>query len=173
MNANPQVMEYFPGMLDRAGSRQFMARINATQQENGFCFWAAELLETGQLMGFIGLNQVSFEADFTPAVEIGWRLAPDFWGKGLASEGAKACLQFAFERLRVSEVVSFTPLQNQRSYHVMERIGMKRSHTFAHPKLEPGSWLEQHLLYRISRTEWEQKVKSQNKDQGSTNRMAP
>lgn len=158
LNADPRVMEYFPSPLDRATVQDYIVRINQKHDEQGYCFWAAELLETGELIGFIGLTQVSYETAFTPAVEIGWRLAYPFWGKGLATEGAKGCLKFAFEKLGLEEVVSFTALANQRSYKVMERIGMKRDIEFDHPKMEAGHSLQRHILYRISRQEWERQV---------------
>jgi 3-dehydroquinate dehydratase/shikimate dehydrogenase len=154
LNADPRVMEFFPQALSRAEAGNLMQRINTKQDEQGFCFWAAELLATGELIGFVGLTKVSYETTFTPAVEIGWRLAYDFWGQGLATEGAKACLQFAFEKEGLKEVVSFTALPNQRSYRVMERIGMKRMGEFDHPKVPKGHVLERHVWYRLTKSEY-------------------
>lgn len=151
LNADPEVMENFPKMLTRDECQEFMSRINKKIDEQGFGFWAAELIETKELMGFVGITRVSFETEFTPAVEIGWRLARKFWGQGLATEAAAACLHFAFHDAGLDEVVSFTSILNKRSFSVMERIGMTRSGEFDHPKIDPGHRLHRHVLYKISK----------------------
>src|SRR5690606_14340984 len=104
-------------------------RFQSKIEEKGWGFWAAVLADSQEFIGFIGLNDVTRDAlpaPFAPAVEIGWRLAFKHWGKGYATEGAKACLQYGFETLRLKEIVSFTAVQNNRSRRVMERIGMHR-----------------------------------------------
>ena len=117
--------------------------------------WAAELKETGELIGFVGISKVSFEANFTPAVEVGWRLAKKFWGKGYATEAAKACLKFAFEKAGLPVAVAFTATENERSENVMQRIGMTKTGEFDHPKIEDGHRLKKHVLYKISKSDWQ------------------
>lgn len=125
--------------------------------ECGFGFWAASLIETGEFIGMIGLINVQFITHFTPAVEIGWRLAFKHWGKGYATEGAKASLTYGFNTLNLKEIVSFTTEKNIRSRHVMEKIGMHRDSKddFDHPKLPDGHPLRKHVLYRINKTDWQ------------------
>jgi RimJ/RimL family protein N-acetyltransferase len=159
LNADPEVMRHFPALLDRAQSDALAARAEAQITEKGWGLWAVEVAEAGDgapsalsapFAGFIGLSVPSFEAHFTPAVEVGWRLARRFWGRGYATEGARAALAFAFDALRLTEVVSFTAVGNERSRRVMERLGMTRDpeEDFEHPRL-PGSPIERHVLYRL------------------------
>ncbi len=108
--------------------------------------------ETGELIGFIGLNYTDWESNFTPAVEVGWRLGSQYWGKGYATEGAKACLEYGFKKCSLKEIISFTVPSNVRSIRVMEKIGLKRDMNgdFAHPKLAANHHLSQYILYRLS-----------------------
>ena len=117
----------------------------------GFALCAAFLQETGHFVGLIGLLQTSFHAHFTPAVEIGWRLLPQYWGQGLAPEGARAALDYGFNTLELPEIVAFTTRQNRPSIRVMEKLGMRRcqSGDFEHPNLDEGHPLRPHVLYRI------------------------
>lgn len=155
LNADPRVMAFFPAPLDRAASDAMAARCRALIAERGWGFWAAEIRETRQFIGFVGLHVPLPELPFSPCVEIGWRLAHPYWGKGYASEAARGALQIAFERLGLSEIVSFTALGNQRSRAVMARLGMREtSETFEHPHLPVGSPLRRHCLYRLSRGDW-------------------
>ena len=153
LNSDPQVMEFLPKLLSRDECADYMRRINNKIDEQGFGFWAAENLVESELMGFVGITRVSFEADFVPAVEIGWRLARRWWGQGFATEAAIGVLDFAFQEARLSEVVSFTAMQNEKSFRVMERIGMTRERQFEHPLLEAGHRLRSHWLYRISKAQ--------------------
>lgn len=150
LNADPVVMEFFPKTLSREESDQFIDKTKDLIDSQGFGFFATELKSTGEFIGFIGLNKPTFEASFMPCVEIGWRLKKEFWRKGYASEGAKACLTFAFDVLKLDEVVSFTSVLNLPSIGVMEKIGMKRdtSENFLHPRVEDGHRLKEHVLYR-------------------------
>lgn len=134
-----------------------VSRIEAHQREHGFCFFAAELVGKSPFIGFIGISGVPFEARFTPAVEIGWRLAQPYWYKGLATEGAQAVLSYAFRKLNLDEVVSFTVPANIRSRRVMEKIGLRHNPAddFDHPRLPAGHAFLRHVLYRLSRPEWE------------------
>lgn len=151
MNRDPAVMEFFPALLSREESDALIDRIETRFVDCGFGLSAVELRESGEFVGFIGLSAPPFQAAFTPCVEIGWRLAAQHWGKGLATEGARAVVDYAFGTLKLPEVVSFTSIGNLRSRHVMEKIGMTRDPTedFDHPSLPEGHALQRHVLYRL------------------------
>jgi RimJ/RimL family protein N-acetyltransferase len=155
MNADPRVMEFFPAPLTRLESDALVDRIETHFAERGWGPWAAELRATGEFIGFIGLSVPVFQAHFTPCVEIGWRLAATHWGKGLATEGARAVLDYAFTELRLPEVVSFTTVANLRSRRVMEKLGMTHdpADDFDHPGLREGHPLRRHVLYRLRNAE--------------------
>lgn len=158
LNADPRVMEYFPALLSRQESDQLAKRIEGKITDKGWGFWAVSLRETDEFIGFIGLNDIdhtSFPTPFTPCVEIGWRLAFAHWGKGYATEGAKAALAYGFETLQLPEIVAFTAVLNQRSQAVMKKIGMHRDpkDDFLHPKIPDGHPIKPHVLYRIKRDE--------------------
>lgn len=143
-------MEYFPSVLNQKQSDQMVSSFQEKIEEKGYGLLAVSVPGVSDFIGFIGLNYVDFPAPFTPAVEVGWRLAFDFWGKGYATEGAKACLEYGFGVLKFEEIISFTAVQNLRSRAVMERIGMHRNpqDDFDHPKLPEGHALRRHVLYR-------------------------
>jgi RimJ/RimL family protein N-acetyltransferase len=155
MNADPLVMEYFPAPLTRAESDALVDRIESHFADRGWGPYAAEIRRTGEFVGFIGLSVPVFRAHFPPCVEIGWRLAAEYWGKGLATEGARAALDYAFTKLRLSEVVSFTTVDNLRSRRVMEKIGMTHDpgDDFDHPDIAEGHPLRGHVLYRLRNAE--------------------
>jgi RimJ/RimL family protein N-acetyltransferase len=155
---DPAVMEFLLPPADRAAIDAIVGRIRAHFDQHGYGWWAAELKSTGAFIGFIGLVHIPFEAHFTPAVEVGWRLASAYWGQGYATEGARASLEAAFTQLGLSEIVSITVPANQRSWRVMQRIGMRRDPTddFDHPRVPDGSPLKRHVLYRIDRARWEE-----------------
>jgi RimJ/RimL family protein N-acetyltransferase len=152
LNADPRVMEFFPSCLDRAESDAFADRIEAHFARHGFGLWAVELPGIAPFIGFIGLSIPRFEAHFTPCVEIGYRLAHEYWGKGYAPEGARRVLAHGFDQLQLPEIVSFTARVNLRSRAVMERIGMRCdvSGDFDHPLLPENHKLRPHVLYRIT-----------------------
>jgi RimJ/RimL family protein N-acetyltransferase len=150
MNSDPRVMEFFPACLSRAESDALIARAEAHFETHGFGPFAAELRDGGDFTGFVGLMVPQFEAHFTPCVEIGWRLAAEYWNQGLATEGANAVLRLAFEEAGLREVVSFTVPANLRSRRVMEKLGMTYSGDFEHPRLPEGHPLRRHVLYRKS-----------------------
>lgn len=156
LNADPGVMEHFPSTLTRAESEALVANIRAHFDQRGFGLWVVEVPGVVDFAGFVGLNVPPFEAPFTPCVEIGWRLARSAWGRGYATEGAAAALDFAFADLGLDEVVSFTVTANERSRRVMERLGMHRSPAddFDHPRLPAGHPLRRHVLYRVTAAEW-------------------
>jgi RimJ/RimL family protein N-acetyltransferase len=151
MNADPRVAEHLPAVLSRAESDALAARIGAHFEQRQFGQWAVEIPGVAPFAGFIGLSVPPFEAPFTPCVEIGWRLDASCWGRGYATEGARAAMAFGFESLGLTEIVSFTVPENRRSRRVMEKLGMRRraEDDFDHPLLPAGHWLRQHVLYRI------------------------
>ena len=156
MNADPEVMEHFPHALSREESAATIEWIEDGFETRGWGLWALEPLATGRFIGFTGLSVPSFETHFTPAVEVGWRLARDAWGHGYATEAASASMRFGFEQADLGQIVSFTSFPNLRSQAVMERIGMTRDPDgdFEHPSIPEGSPLRHHMLYRISRRDW-------------------
>ena len=153
LNADPRVMEFMPACLTAEQSDAMINRIEAHFHEHGFGLYAAELTSERRLIGFVGLFVPRFQAHFTPCVEIGWRLAAEHWGQGLATEGARAVVRYAFEMLGLPEIVSFTVPANVRSRRVMEKIGMTRNpdDDFDHPNLPEGHPLRRHVLYRLNR----------------------
>jgi RimJ/RimL family protein N-acetyltransferase len=155
LNADPQVMEYFPSIQSRQESDAGAGRIAAHFERNGFGLWAVEIPEVTPFAGFIGLAVPGFEAPFTPCVEIGWRLAATYWGLGYATEGARAALDLGFDVLGLDEVVSFTVPANRRSRRVMEKLGLSRdpADDFDHPSIPLGHPLRRHVLYRLKRAE--------------------
>ncbi len=156
LNADPRVMEYFPSTLSRQESDNLANRICTQLAEQGWGLWAVSVPGIANFIGFIGLARPSFDAHFTPAVEIGWRLAFDYWGKGYATEGAKTALAYGFETLNLGEIVSFTAVKNMRSRRIMEKIGLHHNSQddFDHPKLAESHPLKRHVLYRMSQQEW-------------------
>jgi RimJ/RimL family protein N-acetyltransferase len=156
LNADPQVMAYFPRPFSGQESDTLAIRIEEGFERDGFGFWALEVRATGAFVGFTGLSVPAFEAHFTPAVEVGWRLALSAWGQGYATEAATAALDFAFGPARLDEVVSFTTPLNRRSVSVMQRLGMTHdaADDFEHPTIAPGHQLRHHALYRIDAARW-------------------
>jgi RimJ/RimL family protein N-acetyltransferase len=151
INQDPKVMEYFPSTLTPRETQQLVQKIVDHDDEHGFTFYAVERKDTHKFIGFIGLLRPNFEAHFTPAVEIGWRLSSEHWGQGFAPEGAQAVLDYAFRVLDIPEIVSFTTGNNQKSRRVMEKIGLHHdvNDDFNHPKLTKESPLRHHVLYRL------------------------
>lgn len=151
LNADPAVMEHFPRPLTRRESDQLVERIEAGFAANGFGLWALELRATGRFVGFAGLGVPAFDAHFTPAVEVGWRLARTAWGSGYATEAGRAALAYGFEQAELEEVVAFTSVGNERSRAVMRRLGMSHdpAEDFDHPGLPAGHPLRRHVLYRV------------------------
>ncbi len=156
LNADPEVMRYFPKPLSREESDSLVDRITARMTEQGWGWFAVEEKAGEPFVGFVGLNVPSYPIPGGPSVEVGWRLARSAWGKGYASEAARACLDLGFRRLGLGEVVSFATEGNQRSRAVMERLGMARdpASDFDHPLIEPGHRLRRHVLYRLRADRW-------------------
>ena len=155
LNADPEVMEYFPALLDREASDRAIDICQSQFAERGWGLWAAEVRDTGQFIGFVGLNIPRYELPFSPCVEVGWRLARRYWSQGFATEAAHGALRVGFGTLKLAEIVSFTALANLRSRAVMERIGMRSAQQeFEHPAVPENHPLRLHCLYRITRHEW-------------------
>jgi ribosomal-protein-alanine N-acetyltransferase len=157
LNADPAVMEHFPGLMTTAETAAFIGRIVDGWAANGFGVWVVERSADGAFLGFNGLARPRFDAPFMPAVEIGWRFARHTWGHGYATESARAALAFGFKTVGLDEIVSFTSPANERSWRVMERLGMTRdpADDFDHPRLPEGHRLRRHVLYRLRRSDWE------------------
>lgn len=153
LNADVEVMEHFPARLSREESDALAVRIEAVFDELGYGLWAVETKASGEFIGFAGLDLKTFPAHFTPAVEVGWRLARSAWGHGYASEAGRAALDYGFDTVGLEEIVSMTAAANVRSQRVMQRIGMSRdpSDDFLHPNVPSGSPVQPHVLYRIRR----------------------
>ncbi len=153
LNADPEVMLHFPSRLTRAQSDALAERERLRISERGWGLWAAERVSDTAFLGFIGLAEHRFDGHFTPAVEVGWRLAREYWGNGYATEGGRAAIAFGFDELALDEIVSFTTVGNARSIRVMERLGMTHdaADDFEHPALPHGDPLRPHVLYRLHR----------------------
>jgi len=155
LNSDPEVMEYYPQLLNRqqsdAGARKFKSLIS----KNGWGFWALESIHDQTFIGLVGLNEPTYKLPFGPCVEIGWRLARQSWGNGYATEAAIACLDYAFDQLKLTEVYSFASVPNMRSRAVMERLHMENVwRNFDHPMTPPNSPLREHVAYKIDRQRW-------------------
>lgn len=155
MSADPEVMAYFPAVLSREESDARVDRIEAEFAERGWGLWAVEVPGELPFAGFVGLSIPRFEASFMPCVELGWRLARGVWGRGYATEAARAAVAFGFEQLGLSEIVSCTAVPNERSWRAMERLGMTHDphEDFDYPALPDGHWLRRHVLYRLRQPE--------------------
>ena len=162
MSANPAVMQHLLPLPDRAASDAVAQRFREHFAQHDFGFWAVELPGMCPFIGCVGLMHVGYNAHFTPAVEIGWRLDPAYWGRGYATEAARLALDDGFERLPLQEVVALTVPANLRSQAIMQRLGMRRaaSDDFDHPRVPDGHPLKRHVLYRLQRSEWRRRPAS-------------
>lgn len=155
MSSDPKVYAFLPPFPDKSASDAFADKLRADFSRRGWGFWVLEHKENGEFMGIAGMHEPGPEFGVgRPCVEIGWRLFPPFWGKGFATEAAREILRFAFNELKLEEIVSFTALGNERSYHVMERLGMEREKQFDLPLFPPGHPHRPHYLYALTRQKW-------------------
>lgn len=157
LNRCPKVMQYFPATLTAQSSTAFMQRLQQHYKEHGYTYFAVDTLNNQQFIGFIGLANQSFEASFTPAIDIGWRLLAENWGQGYATEGARACLTYAFEQLQLQSIIATCPTINNASERVMQKIGMQKQGHFVHPKLAQDSVLKDCVWYQIDVAAYEAK----------------
>lgn len=158
MNADPRVMEHFPGVNTFEESQKEYQRVLVGFQKHNYSWWVASQKGEDNFMGFIGLRHIDFKAAFTPAVEVAWRLAYPYWGHGYATEGALASLHYGFETLNLPSIISITAQVNLRSQAVMKRIGLHHipAFDFDHPKLPKEHRLSRHVFYKITREQWKQ-----------------
>jgi RimJ/RimL family protein N-acetyltransferase len=151
INSDPEVMAYFPGTASEEETYRFIARMQQQYAEKKFCYFAVDKLEDGEFIGFIGLSEQGYQAYFTPCVDIGWRLKKKAWGQGYATEGAKACLEYAFSSLGLEKVYAIAPLVNTRSEAVMKKLHMQQLKTFMHPLLLQDERLRECMVYMIDK----------------------
>ncbi len=156
MSSDSRVMEFYTALEDRATAEATAQRLRGFLDRDGFGCWACELKQTHRFIGIIALQMVPFDAPFTPALEIGWRLVPEVWGNGYATEGATAAMSLAFDVLKHDEVVAMTAAINIRSQRVMQRLGMSYDprDDFMTPRVERGHRLAPHVLYRMPKSRW-------------------
>jgi ribosomal-protein-alanine N-acetyltransferase len=153
INGDPAAMRFFAETMTRADSDAWGQRIATDCASRAYGFWALDLPGEG-LVGVVGIKPVPFEADFTPAIEIGWRIATAHQRQGLAEEAARLALAYGFGPAGLDDIVAFTPPANEPSWRLMEKLGMTRRGVFDHPRLEPGHRLRPHLLYGMTRAQW-------------------
>ncbi len=147
--SHPQVMQYFPRVLSRQESLATLQRLMALSEEHGYTYYAVEELQSKSPIGFIGIAYQDYLEEIPPWNDIGWRLHPDHWGMGLATEGAQATLDYASQVLQMTEVLAVAPIINKASIQVMKKIGMTKVKTFNHPKLDDCSKIEECVMYKI------------------------
>lgn len=152
INSDESVMKHFPKTLTRNETGDFIKRLQAHFDRNGYNYFAVEIKGSMELIGFIGLANQDYETDFMPATDIGWRLKSSAWGKGYATEGAKRCLEFAFSELKLDRIVSTCTIANKNSENVMKKIGMIKKGEFLHPKLSEFPNYEKCIWYEIKNT---------------------
>jgi len=151
LNADPEVMKYFPSTVDRSHTKAYIERMQKQFDEKQYCYFAVERLDQKVFIGFIGLSYQTYDAPFTPCVDIGWRLAQEHWGKGFATEGAKACLNYAFNDMGIKTIFSVASIANKPSTNVMKKIGMVYDQSFDHPALVDTPELNPCVVYKISK----------------------
>jgi RimJ/RimL family protein N-acetyltransferase len=156
LNADPETMRYFPAPPSRDESDALAERSRRHIEEEGWGLWAVEVVDGPSFVGFVGLARPTFDADFMPTVEVGWRLGREHWGNGYATEAGRAALAYGFEEIGVPEIVSFTARLNEPSWRVMQRLGMRHDEAgdFEHPRVPVGHPLRPHVLYRLSDADW-------------------
>lgn len=154
LNSDPKVMEFFPRILSEPETGNLVVFIEECFEKHDLGLWAVDRKDTKEFIGFVGLWIPTFKADFTPCVEIGWRLLYEHWGKGFAPEAAMVSLEDGFSRLNLDEIVSFTTKANKKSIRVMEKIGLSFKDEFEHPSLPEDHVLRPHVIYSITRDRW-------------------
>lgn len=148
INSDEKVMEFFPSIQTKQQTTEFVERMIKQYNDKCFCYFAVDKLEDNQFIGFIGLSEQTYEADFTPCVDIGWRIKSSEWNKGFASEGAKKCLDYALNELKLENVYSIAPKINTKSEHIMKKIGLKKQYEFEHSLLTNNDRLKTCILFK-------------------------
>lgn len=148
INSDEKVMEFFPSVSTRQQTTEFVERMKKQFEDRGFCYFAVDKLEGNQFIGFIGLSEQTYKANFTPCVDIGWRIKSSEWNKGFATEGAERCLDYALKDLKIENVYAIAPKINIRSEHIMTKIGLKKQYEFEHPLLTSNDRLKTCVLYK-------------------------
>jgi RimJ/RimL family protein N-acetyltransferase len=148
INSDEKVMEYFPTIPTIEQTTDFVKRMRKQFENKGYCYFAVDKLEDGKFIGFIGLSEQTYEADFTPCIDIGWRIKSCEWNRGFASEGAKRCLDYAMNELKLENVYSIAPKINTKSEHIMTKIGLKKQYEFEHSLLTNNDRLKTCVLYK-------------------------
>ncbi len=154
MNADKEVMQFFPKTLTKQESADFLKRLQKHQDTNGYCYYKVVEKQASKPIGFIGLAYQTYDTHFTPATDIGWRLKKEFWGKGYATEGAQRCLDFAFQELDLNEVISTCIVQNKPSENVMQKMGMQKQGHFQHPRLVKHPEIQNCVWYKIQKKDY-------------------
>ncbi len=155
MNADPEVMAYYPSVLNNDESNALAHKFSSLLLNQSWGFWAVEHMDRSEFIGFVGLHKPQYHLPVSPCIEIGWRLAKEYWGNGYATEAAFASLYFAFEQLNLAQVYAFTPVANQKSWSVMQRLGMENTqNNFKHPMIPKHHTLAEHLLYKINKQQY-------------------
>ncbi len=152
INNDDDVMEFFPSKPSKEDSKAFITRMQELFSKKGFCYFAVDLLDTKESIGFIGLSEQTYLDELGPFIDIGWRLKKSIWNKGYATEGAKACLEYGFEKIGLTTIYSVAPEVNVKSELIMKKIGMERIKTFEHPKLLNDNRLKNCILYQTSKS---------------------
>lgn len=148
INSDEKVMEFFPSISTKEQTKEFIERMKIQFNKKGFCYFAVDKLDDNEFIGFIGLSEQTYEADFTPCVDIGWRIKRSEWNKGYATEGAKKCLEYASNVLKLESVFSIAPKINVKSEHIMVKIGLKKQYEFEHALLANNNRLKNCVLYK-------------------------
>lgn len=151
LNSDEDVMEHFPNTLSKKEVEKLIDKLRNHFAKNGFTYYAAEILETNEFIGMIGLAFQDYKTTFTPAIDIGWRLKRNAWGKGYATEGGKKCLEYAFNELGINKIISVCPIKNNKSQNVMKKIGMTKKGEFNHPEMINHPAYEKHFCYEITK----------------------
>ena len=152
INSDKRVMEFFPNVATKKQTVDFVERMQAQFANKGFCYFAVDKLENNEFIGFIGLSEQTFDSEFTPCIDIGWRIKFSEWNKGFATEGAKRCLDYAFNDLKIKNIYSIAPKVNIKSEQVMLKIGLKKQYEFEHSLLMNDSHLKKCVLYKIEKS---------------------
>lgn len=147
INSDKKVMEFFPGIPTKQQTAEFIERMKNQYANKGFCYFAVEKLDNQEFIGFIGLSEQTYKADFTPCIDIGWRIKSSEWNKGFATEGAKRCLNYVQNNLKIEKIYSIAPKVNIKSELIMTKIGMTKLYEFEHSLLTDNERLKICVLY--------------------------